>query len=127
MISGWTRGLGWSIHWWVTGFVRNDSLNHHLRLEGAGVDVGVSDGQLSGYEGSAFVPKVPVKGDVRVAEVLAGVVEGDGEGDRPILDEAHVPSHDVVHLVQGDSKGDLICRENRTMMMIMMMMVKKGK
>lgn len=68
----------------------------------------MSDGQLSGDEGSTLVPEVPVEGDVCVAEVLAGVVEGNGEGDRSVLDETHVSSHDVVHLVQGDGEGDLI-------------------
>ncbi len=68
----------------------------------------MSDSQLSGYERSTFIPKVPVEGDVCVAEILAGVVEGDGEGDRPVLDEAQVSRHDVVDLVQGDSEGDLI-------------------
>lgn len=68
----------------------------------------MSDSQLSGYEGSTLIPKVPVEGDVCVAQVLAGVMEGDGEGDRPVLDEAHVRSRDVVHLVQGDGEGDLI-------------------
>lgn len=68
----------------------------------------MSDGQLPGYEGSALVSEVPVKGDVCVAEVLAGVMEGDGEGDRSVLDEAHVPSYNVVHLIQGDGEGDLV-------------------
>lgn len=68
----------------------------------------MSDCQLSGYEGSTRIPKVPVEGDVCVAEVLAGVVEGDGEGDRLVLDETQVSGHNVVHLVQGDGKGYLI-------------------
>lgn len=68
----------------------------------------MSDGHLSGYQGSTCISKVPVEGDVCVAEVLAGVVEGDGEGDGSVLDEAHVSSHDVIHLVQGDSEWDLI-------------------
>lgn len=79
-----------------------------MRLEGARVDVSVSDSQLSGYECPTFIPKVPVEGDVCVAEVLAGVVERDGESDGPVLDEAQVSGGDVIHLVQGDSKGDLI-------------------
>ena len=79
-----------------------------MRLEGAGADVGVGDGQLSGYQGSTLVPEVPVEGDVCVPEVLAGVVEGDGEGDGPVQDEAQVPGHGVVHLVQGDGERDLI-------------------
>lgn len=83
-------------------------MDHHLGLERARVNVGVSDSQLSGYEGSTFIPKVPVEGDVCVAEVLAGVMEGDGEGDRPVLDEAHVSSNNVIHLVQGDGEWDLI-------------------
>jgi hypothetical protein len=35
-------------------------------------------------------------------------VQGDGEGDGPVLDEAQVAGHDVVHLVQRDGEGDLI-------------------
>lgn len=68
----------------------------------------MSDSQLSGYEGATVIPKVPVEGDVCVAEVLAGVMEGDGESDRPVLDEAQVSGRNVVHLVQGDGKGYLI-------------------
>lgn len=111
----WTRGLGCWINGWVAGLIWDDRLDHDLRLERARVDVGVSDSQLPGYQGSAFIPKVPVEGDVCVAEVLAGVVEGDGEGYCPVLDKAHVPRHDVVNLVQGDSEGDLIWAEHQEM------------
>lgn len=111
MVSRRARGPGGDFNWRVTSLVRDHRLDHHLGLERARGDVGVSDSQLSGYEGSTFIPKVPVEGDVCVAQVLAGVVEGDGEGDRPVLDEAQVSSHDVVHLVQGDGKGDLIWGE----------------
>lgn len=103
-----SRGLGCWVDWQVTGLVWNHSLDHHLRLERARVDVGVSHRQLSGYQGSALIPKVPVEGDVRVAEVLAGVMEGDCEGDGLVLDETQVSRHNVVHLVQGDGKGYLI-------------------
>lgn len=112
LICRWTRGLGWVINRWVTGLVWDYRLNHHLRLERAGVDVGVSDSQLSGYEGSTFIPKVPVEGDVCIAEILAGVMEGDGKGDRPVLDKAHVSGQNVVDLVQGDGEGDLIYGRN---------------
>lgn len=100
LINRWTRGLGGGINWWVAGFIWDDCLDHHLRLIGASADVRVSDSQLSGYESPTFIPKVPVEGDVCVAEVLARVMEGDGKGDCPVLDKAHVPSHDIVHLVQ---------------------------
>lgn len=95
-------------NWGVTGLIRDDCLNDHLGLVGTRVNVGVGDSQLSGYERSTFITKVPVEGDVCVAEVLTGVVEGDGEGDCPVLDEAHVPCHNVIHLVQRDSEGNLI-------------------
>lgn len=108
MVIGWTGGLGWGMHWWVAGLVGDDCLDHHFRFEGARADVGVSDGRLPGDEGPTCIPKVPVEGDVCVAEVLAGVVEGDSEGDRPVLDEAHVGRLYVIDLVQRDSKGDLI-------------------
>lgn len=68
----------------------------------------MSDSQLSGDEGSTFIPKVPVEGYVCIAEVLAGIMEGDSEGDSPVLHEAHVLSHSVVHLVQRDCERDLI-------------------
>lgn len=60
----------------------------------------MSDGQLSGDQGSAFITKVPVEGDVCVAEVLAGVVKGDSEGDCSVLHKAHVCSLHIIHLVQ---------------------------
>lgn len=92
----------------VAGLIGDDGLDDHLGLVQARLDVGVGDGQLSGYEGSALVPKVPVEGGVGVAQVLAGVVQSDGERDGPVLDESQVPRHDVVHLVQGDGEGNLI-------------------
>lgn len=92
----------------VAGLIRDDGLDDNLGLVGAGLDVGVGDRQLSGYEGPAPVPKVPVECGVGVAQVLAGVVQSDGEGNGPVLDEAQVPRHDVVHLVQRDGEGNLI-------------------
>ena len=92
MLRGSDRG--------VAGLVRDDGLDHHLGLVGAGLDVGVGHRQLSGDQGPALVPEVPVEGGVGGAQVLAGVMQGDGEGDGAVLDEAQVASHDVVHLVQ---------------------------
>lgn len=77
----------------------------------------MSDSQLSGNQSPACIPKVPVEGDVCFAEVLAGVVESDGEGDRPVLDEAHVGHLDVIDLVQRDSEGDLIWGGRQSMML----------
>lgn len=77
----------------------------------------MSDSQLSGNQGPACIPKVPVEGDVCVAEVLAGVVESDGESDRPVLDEAHVRRLDVIDLVQRDSERDLIWGERQSVML----------
>lgn len=102
--GGGGRGVGWR----VAGLIRDDRLDDHLRFERSRADVRVSDGHLSGYERPAFIAKVPVEGDVCVAEVLAGVMEGHGEGDGSVLHEAHVSSHDVIDLVQGDGEGDLI-------------------
>lgn len=68
----------------------------------------MSDCQLSGYQSSTLIPKVPVEGDVRIAEVLARVVKGDREGDGLVLDETQISRHNVVDLVQGDGKRYLI-------------------
>lgn len=95
----------------MAGLIWDHRLDHHLRLEWAGADVGVGHGQLPGYKSSASVPKVPVEGDVCIIQVLAGVVEGDGEGDRSVLDEAHVSGRDVIDLVQRDGEGYLIWGE----------------
>lgn len=109
-VRGWTRGLR-GIRWHVAGLIWDHCLDHHLGLEGASGDVGVGDSQLPGYKSSASIPKFPVEGDVCIAQVLAGVMEGDGEGDRSVLDEAHVSGHDVIDLVQRDGEGYLICGE----------------
>lgn len=119
LISGWAWGFGRDINWRVTGLIRDHCLDYHLGLEWTRVNVGVSDSQLSGYEGSTSVPKVPVEGDVCITQVFTGVVEGDGESNRPVLNETQVSSHDVIHLVQGDSKWDLIWEHKMKTIMVL--------
>ena len=95
MVRPWHRtggGLG-------TG-VGNGGHQDHLWFVGAWRQVGVGHAQVPGDEGPGLVPKVPVEGDVGGAEVLAGVVELDVEGDGSVLDEALVVLVDVVDLVE---------------------------
>lgn len=47
-----------------------------------------------------MVTKVPVEGDVRGTEVLAGIMELNVESDGSVLDEALVVLVDVVDLVE---------------------------
>lgn len=68
----------------------------------------MSDRQLPGDQSATAVTKVPAEGDVGAAQVLAGVVEPDGEGDGLVLDEVLVLAVDVVDLGQGDGEGDLV-------------------
>ena len=98
-ISGGFRGLRGDDRR-VTGLVGDDGLDDNLGLVGARLDVGVGDRQLSGYEGSTLVSKVPVECGVGITQVLAGVVQSNGESDGAVLDEAQVPCYNVVHLVQ---------------------------
>lgn len=116
VVGWWTRGLCSWFNWQVTGLVRNHSLDHHLGLERAWVDVGVGDCQLSRYQGSTLISKVPVEGDVRIAKVLAWVVEGDRKGNGLVLDKTQVSRHNVVDLVKWDGKGYLIWGGNRSML-----------
>lgn len=94
--------------WCGTCFIRDNGLYDHLGLEATSHYIGVGDSQLSGDERPAAVTKVPVVGDVGVTQVLAGVVEADGEGYGSVLDEAQVCLVDVVHLGHRDCEGDFI-------------------
>jgi len=94
--------------------VGNACHQHHLGFVGSQRQVRVSHGALPGDERSGLVSKVPVEGDVRGTEVLAGVVELHVESDGSVLDEALVVLVDVADLVERDGERDLICRGRKT-------------
>ena len=111
-MSGRTNRGGFGC-WHLTGGglgtgVGDGGHQDHLWFVGARRQVGVGHAQFPGDQGAGLVPKVPVEGDVGGAQVLAGVVEPDVEGDGPVLDEALVVLVDVVDLAEGDGEGDLI-------------------
>lgn len=68
----------------------------------------MSDRQLPGDQSATSVTKVPAESDVGATQILAGVVEPDGEGNGLVLDEVLVLAVDVVDLGEGDGEGNLV-------------------
>lgn len=81
---------------------------HHLGPKGTNSEVGVGDRQRSGDQGAGAVAKVPAEADVCTAQILAGIVELDGERNGLVLDEVLVVLVDVVDLGEGYGEGDLV-------------------
>lgn len=68
----------------------------------------MSDSQRSGDQRAGAVSEVPAEADVCTAEILAGIVELDGEGNGLVLDEVLVVLVDVVDLGEGYGEGNLV-------------------
>lgn len=73
----------------------------------------MSDHQLPGNQSATAVTEVPAEGHVGAAQILAGVVEPDGEGNGLVLDEVLVLAVDVVDLGEGNGEGNLVWRRRR--------------
>lgn len=73
----------------------------------------MSDRQLPGNQSATAVTEVPAEGDVGADQILAGVVEPDGEGNGLVLDEVLVFAVDVVDLGKGDGERNLVWRRSR--------------
>lgn len=96
---------------WGSAAIGDAGHEDHLGLEGSSHQVCVSDRQLPGNQSATAVTEVPAKGDVGAAQILAGVVEPDGEGNGLVLDEVLVLAVDVIDLGKGDGKGNLVWRQ----------------
>lgn len=68
----------------------------------------MSDSEVSGDQSATVVTKVPAKADVSTAQILAGVVQLDGESDGLVLDEVLVILVDIVDLGERDGEGNLV-------------------
>lgn len=78
--------------------IGNACHEHHLGLEGSDCKVCVSDSEVSGDQSATVVTKVPAKADVSTAQILAGIVQLDGESDGLVLDEVLVILVDIIDL-----------------------------
>lgn len=95
--------------WWsCTRWIRNSCLYDNLRLVGTRCHVSVRDGKFPGDYSATAIPEIPVKSHVRFAQVLAGVVKGDAEGHRSVLDKLPIAFIFVIYLSQGNRKGNLV-------------------
>lgn len=66
------------------------------------------DRALSGDQSATVVTKVPGEADLRVVQVLAGIVDVDGKADSLVLDEVPVVLVYIIHLGKRYGERNLV-------------------